>query len=77
MRLTDILQASCVKVPLEGDSKQACIHELVDLLAEHTDIKDVEGLKEAVWQRELTRTTGIGGRSGGGTAHVSGAMFAR
>jgi len=49
-----------VKVPLEGADKQACIFELVDLLAEHTDIQDAEGLKQAVWQRELTRTTGIG-----------------
>ena len=60
MRLTDILQPDCVKVPLEGADKQACIFELVDLLAEHTDIQDAEGLKQAVWQRELTRTTGIG-----------------
>jgi nitrogen PTS system EIIA component len=60
VRLTDILQPDCVKVPLEGDSKQACIFELIDLLVEHTDIRDAQGLKQAVWQRELTRTTGIG-----------------
>lgn len=60
MRLTDILQPDCVKVPLEADNKQACIYELIDLLVEQTDIQDAEGLKQAVWQRELTRTTGIG-----------------
>ena len=60
MRLTDILQPDCVKVPLEADNKQACIYELIDHLVEHTDIQDAEGLKQAVWQRELTRTTGIG-----------------
>ncbi len=60
MRLTDILQPNCVKVPLEADDKQACIFELIDMLVEHTDVQDAEGLKEAVWQRELTRTTGIG-----------------
>jgi nitrogen PTS system EIIA component len=58
--LTDILKPDCVKIPLVGDSKQACIYELIDLLVDHTDIKDAEGLKQAVWQRELTRTTGIG-----------------
>lgn len=47
-------------VPLAGADKQACIFELVDLLVEHTVIEDAEALKEAVWQRELTRTTGIG-----------------
>ena len=60
MRLTDILEPSCVKVPLVGETKQDCIYELVDLLIEHTDVQDAEGLKQAVWQRELTRTTGIG-----------------
>ncbi len=60
MRLTDILQPDCVKVPLESDTKQACIFELIDLMVEQTDVQDAEGLKQAVWQRELTRTTGIG-----------------
>ncbi len=60
MRLTDILQPDCVKVPLETGDKQACIFELIDLLVDHTDVQDAEGLKQAVWQRELTRTTGIG-----------------
>jgi len=60
VRLTDILQPDCVKVPLEGEDKQACIFELIDLLVEHTDVQDAQSLKQAVWQRELTRTTGIG-----------------
>jgi fructose-specific phosphotransferase system IIA component len=60
VRLTDILQPDCVKVPLEGDTKQACIYELIDLLVGRTEVTDAEALKEAVWQRELTRTTGIG-----------------
>ena len=60
MRLTDILQPDCVKVPLESASKQDAIYELVDLLVEKTGITDADDLKHAVWQRELTRTTGIG-----------------
>ena len=60
MRLTDILQADCVKVPLESDTKQGCINELIDVLVASTPVQDAEALKEAVWQRELTRTTGIG-----------------
>jgi len=60
VRLTDILELNCVKVPLLGETKQACIDELVDLLVEHTDVQDADGLKQAIWQRELTRTTGIG-----------------
>ena len=60
MRLTDILQPDCVKVPLEGDSKQGCIYELIDVMVDRTEVEDAEALKEAVWQREQTRTTGIG-----------------
>jgi fructose-specific phosphotransferase system IIA component len=60
MRLTDILQPDCVMVPLETQTKQEAIYALTDLLAAHTPIADVEQLKEAVWQRETTRTTGIG-----------------
>lgn len=60
MRLTEILQPDCVKVPLQSQDKEAAIYELVDLLADKTTISDPEGLKKAVWQRETTRTTGIG-----------------
>ncbi len=60
MRLTDILQPDCVKVPLVAANKQAAIFELIDLLAEKVGIGSPEQLREAVWQRESTRTTGIG-----------------
>ncbi len=60
MRLTEILRADCVKIPLEGASKEQAIYELVDLLASKTGISAVDDLKKAVWQRETTRTTGIG-----------------
>ena len=60
MRLTEILERNCVRVPLAATDKQAAIHELVDLLARQTAIQDAEALKQAVWQREQTRTTGIG-----------------
>ena len=60
MRLTEILQPDCVKVPLAANTKQAAIYELVDLLADVADISDPDQLRKAVWQREMTRTTGIG-----------------
>ena len=61
MRLTDILQADCVIVPLECADKQSAIFTLAERLVEKTDITDADALKEAIWQRETTRTTGIGG----------------
>lgn len=60
MRLTDILQPECVKVPLAATDKREAIDELVDLLAVQCGIDDPDQLKDAVWQREMTRTTGIG-----------------
>ena len=60
MRLTDILQPGCVKVPLESQSKEEAIYELVELLCKQAGIAKPEQLKQAVWERESTRTTGIG-----------------
>lgn len=60
MRLTDILQPDCIRVPLRAADKRAAIDELADLLAARGMISDAAELKAAVWQRESTRTTGIG-----------------
>lgn len=60
MNLLDILSPECVKAPLEGTDKRGVIDELVDLLADQGKATKPEALKEAVWMREQTRTTGIG-----------------
>ncbi len=60
MRLTDMLNPQCLRVPLEAANKQEAIYQLVDLLCEQLQIAARDELKDAIWQRELTRTTGIG-----------------
>ena len=60
MRLTDIIQLDCIKVPLLATDKQQAIFELVDHLADAIGIENHDELKHVVWQREMTRTTGIG-----------------
>lgn len=60
MRLTGILRTDCVKIPLVATDKQAAIYELVDLLADGEGLDGHDELREAVWKREQTRTTGIG-----------------
>lgn len=60
MRLSEILQTPCIKVPLVSTDKQAALFELVDLLGSTGAVSEVQQLKDAVWQREQTRTTGIG-----------------
>ena len=60
MNILDIITPECIKVPLEAPDKKAAIFELVDLLSASGRVDDVAGLRDAVWSREQTRTTGIG-----------------
>ena len=60
MILTQILQPTCVKVPLEGKDKNAVITEMVDLLDSNGLLIDRDVALEAVFVREQTRSTGIG-----------------
>lgn len=60
MILTQILQPTCVKAPLEGDDKDSVITELVDMLAESSQLTDRNIVLESVLMREQTRSTGIG-----------------
>jgi len=60
MILTQIMQPTCIKVPLDGCDKDSAITELVDLLAANKQIQDREIVLEAVLMREQTRSTGIG-----------------
>ncbi len=72
MQLTEILTPGSIKVPLSGCEKKSAVEELVDLLHEQGRVSDAAAVKQAIWQREQTRTTGIGhglaiphGKSGG------------
>ena len=60
MILTQIMQPTCIKVPLENSDKESAITELVDLLAASQQIQDRDCVLEAVLIREQTRSTGIG-----------------
>jgi fructose-specific phosphotransferase system IIA component len=60
MLLTQILQPSCVKVPLEGKDKESVITELVELLNINGLLLDKSVALDAVFTREQTRSTGIG-----------------
>jgi len=60
MNLLDILSPSCIRAPLTATDKRGAIDELVDVLAAAGKVGDPGSLKQAVWTREQTRTTGIG-----------------
>ena len=60
MNITDILSPQSIKVPLVSTDKHGAIDELIDVLVQRGNITDASALRAAVWQRETTRTTGIG-----------------
>lgn len=60
MVLTQILQPTCIKVPLKGKDKTSVISELIDLLDANRLLLDKKNAAEAVFMREQTRSTGIG-----------------
>lgn len=60
MLLTQILQPSCIKVPLKSKDKKSVISELVDLLGSNGLLLDKNVVLEATLKREETRSTGIG-----------------
>jgi len=60
MNLIDILNPDCICSPLKAVDKQDIINELVDVLVDCGQVSDADSLKNAVWTREQTRTTGIG-----------------
>ncbi len=60
MNLIDILDPECICSPLRSVEKHEVIDELVDVLVQAGRVSDGQSLKNAVWTREQTRTTGIG-----------------
>ena len=60
MTLTQVLQANCVKVPVEGRDKEAVITELVDLLEASGALMDRDVALDAVLTRERIQSTGTG-----------------
>jgi fructose-specific phosphotransferase system IIA component len=60
MTLTQILQANCVKVPVEGRDKEAVITELINLLDASGALMDRNVALDAVLTRERIQSTGTG-----------------
>ena len=60
LRLLDIISPESIKAPLSSTDKQSVINELIDVLSTTGKVRNPHALKEAVWNREQTRTTGIG-----------------
>ena len=60
MKITDILEKNCIRIPLKSSEKTQAITELVDLLDERGKLADRGAVLKAVLDREKARSTGIG-----------------
>ena len=60
MKITEILDPTCVRIPLAATDKTGAITELVNLLAELGRLSNRDQVLKAVLEREATRSTGIG-----------------
>ncbi len=56
----DLLQRGVVRVKLQGESKDEVLGQLIDLLANHPDVNDYEGMRTAILKRESMMSTGVG-----------------
>ncbi len=60
MKLIDVLKPEYIKIPLTGNTKEAVIRELIDVLAPHAIFESREQVFQAVIEREKIMTTGVG-----------------
>ncbi len=60
MKISSILNESLVKVNLEGETKEKVINNIIDLVKNSDKVKDIEKVREAVFERERIMTTGVG-----------------
>lgn len=55
-----LLTPEVIKVHLQGKEKSEVINQLVDLLGKDTSVKDLEKVRQAVFDRENRMSTGVG-----------------
>ena len=60
MKISDILQEEFVSTKLPGKSKDEVLNSLIDLLKSSKKIKDLEKVREAIFEREKIMSTGVG-----------------
>ncbi|MGI9012719.1 MAG: PTS sugar transporter subunit IIA [Phycisphaerales bacterium] len=60
MLIYQLFHPAAVRVPLEATDKKSAINSVIDAIAAAHDLPDVEGVRAAVWEREMQRSTGMG-----------------
>ncbi|MDH7516458.1 MAG: PTS sugar transporter subunit IIA [Bacteroidota bacterium] len=60
MKVSSILNEDLVRVNLAGDTKEEVINNIIDLLAHSNKVKDLEKVRQAIFERERIMSTGVG-----------------
>ncbi|HMB92478.1 MAG TPA: PTS sugar transporter subunit IIA [Rhodothermales bacterium] len=55
-----LLKPETIRVGMPGGTKREVIDAVVDLIAEHPSVRDVEAVRAAVLEREKVMSTGVG-----------------
>jgi mannitol/fructose-specific phosphotransferase system IIA component (Ntr-type) len=79
MELTRLLDPSSVAVGVEVSDKESLLNAAIDLVADQEGVLDADAMREAVFEREKTMSTGVGkglGLPHAKTAAVDGIMAA-
>jgi fructose-specific phosphotransferase system IIA component len=60
LQLTDLLTIERIKIPLQGNTKEAVLRELVQVITHNDNVDEPEEVLRAVREREAVLSTGIG-----------------
>lgn len=60
MKITSILTEDLIKVKIPGESKDDVINAIIDLAEKSQKIKDIDKVRQAIFEREKIMSTGVG-----------------
>lgn len=60
MKITSILTEDLIQVNIPGNSKDEVINAIIDLSAKSQKIKDIDKVRQAIFEREKIMSTGVG-----------------
>lgn len=60
MKITSILTEDLIQVNIPGETKEDVINAIIDLAVKSQKIKDIEKVRQAIFEREKIMSTGVG-----------------
>ncbi len=60
MGIHDLLQDGAVRVHIPGGSKTEVLNQLINLLEDHPEVTDFDGMRAGIMKRESMMSTGVG-----------------